>query len=113
MGLTTFKPQAKANPYAQQAGELVSAYEAGNTDAAWEEVVSTHTKRDGSSDGGRQEAIWFQEAIGAHGYTGRIRSTKDNGDGTATIVMTVSPKHKPRVKAAEVTAESKSKSKAK
>lgn len=101
MGLTTFVAEKKANRYAEQAQELVTAYEYGNVNAAWDEVVPTHNKRDGSSDGGRGEALLFQEAIGEHGYTGRIRSTVDNGDGTATIVMTVSEKHKPRIRKAD------------
>lgn len=98
MGLTTFTPEKRVNPFEAQASELVAAYESGNTDAAWTEEVKTSKRRDGSSDGGRGAAILFQEAVSERGYTGRIRSLTENGDGTATVVLTVSPKHKPRVR---------------
>lgn len=103
MGLTTYTPAKRVNPFETQAGELVAAYESGNVDAAWAEEVKTSKRRDGSSDGGRGAAILFQEAVSERGYTGRIRSLTENGDGTATVVLTVSPKHKPRIRSAKET----------
>lgn len=112
MGLTTFVAERKANTYAKQAQELINAVESGNPDAAWEEVVDTRSKRDGTSDEGRGAALEFQAAISDNPkYTGRIRSHTEILDkdgkqtGKAKIILTVGAKQKPRIKGRDTTVE--------
>lgn len=95
MGLTTFAAEVKPGKYAAAVKELAEATEAWDgvgQAPAWDETFTLVENRKGELS--NPEKIAFQRDANAAGYTARARSEKDNGDGTVTVVYTLTEKYK-------------------